>query len=95
MKLWPEEETVNVTWKYFDDDEELPKYVTEKEINMEINIVDDVKVNSVVDVEVNDKERWDDVDSDDDSNDDLMPELVRRNDKILSMILWMMNQYPH
>ena len=52
LESWPEEEMVNVTWKYFDDDEELSEDITEEEVDTEINSVDDVKVSDMVDVEV-------------------------------------------
>ena len=46
LELWPEEEMVNVTWKYVDDDEELSEDITEEEVDTEINSVDDVKVSN-------------------------------------------------
>ena len=81
MESWPEEETVNVTWKYFDNDEEPPEDIAEEEIDTEINSIDDVKVNDMVDVEIDNKEHWNNVDSDDSSNDGSVPGLIRRSDK--------------
>ena len=72
---------VNVTWKYFDDDEELSEDITEEEVNTEINSMDDVKVSNTGDEEVNNKECWNDVESDDSLDDNLMPELMRCSDK--------------